>query len=162
HGFDGERRDVAARPGGRGERATLAEGEDHAREAPVEQPLSTGSGPVEIAHGESGERFRFGLVWDDVIGQRRLRAVERLRAGWIEDAAEPVGPREPQRVVDGLEWDLELEDDAIGLAEDFGGGIDIGGKEAVVRAFDNEDSILAGAVDEDRGDAARDAGSDQD
>jgi hypothetical protein len=55
-----------------------------------------------------------------------------------------------------------LHHDGIGLAQKRGGGIDVFGRERVVRAFYDDDAILAAGLDEDWRDAAGDSFRDAD
>ena len=53
-------------------------------------------------------------------------------------------------VVHGLERDLELEHDAVGGLQRLRRGFHVGRLQFVIRAFDDDDPILPGRIDEDR------------
>ncbi len=57
-------------------------------------------------------------------------------------------------MVDGLDRNLELENDAIDGLQQVSGGIDVGRFQFVVRAFHHENSVLPVGLDKDRRHAA--------
>ena len=126
------------------------------------EAAAAGAGLFEVRYRHTGERLGFGFVGNDVIGVGGLGEIEWLARSGIQDRADAVEAGEAQCVIDGNERDFELEHDAIRGAEQVGGGVDIGRQEAVVGAFDDQDAVLAGAIDENRRDAAGDTRGDPD
>jgi len=106
--------------------------------------------------------FGFGFVGNEVGSGAELGEVDRRGGSGIDDAGDAVGGGELHGVVDGGERDFELQDDGGGLLEKRGGGVDVGGRERVVGAFDDDDAILAAGFDEDGCDAGGDAVGDAD
>ena len=58
-------------------------------------------------------------------------------------------------MVDGLDRDLELQDDAVGALQHGQRLVDVGRRQAVVRPFHHDDPVLPVRIDEDGRDAAR-------
>ncbi len=85
-----------------------------------------------------------------------------LRWRGIYDAADAFGFGEADGVIDGAERNFELHHDGVGFAEQRSGGIDVFGGERIVRAFDDDDAVLATGLDKDWCDAAGDSFRDAD
>ena len=65
---------------------------------------------------------------------------------------------ELDRVIDGRQRNLELEEDQVAALEVVAGTVDVFRHQPVVRALDDQDAVLPGWLDEDRRDPARQAG----
>ncbi len=62
--------------------------------------------------------------------------------------------RETQGEVDGFERHFQLQNDDVGTEKHTGSGLDIGGRKAVISAFDDQNPVLARTIDKNRRDAA--------
>src|SRR5271154_6970209 len=98
------------------------------------------------------------LVGDEVVEVRDRFEIDGLRWSGVENAANAVSAGKFDGVVNRLQRNFELEDDAVGGLESVGGGVHVGGLKLVVRALDDDDAILAGGIDEDGGDSTGNSG----
>ena len=73
-----------------------------------------------------------------------------LARGGIQDAANSALPRKGHSVVDRLERNFELEDDAIDGFQQVSGSVDIGRLQFVVCALHHENAVLSVGLDENR------------
>src|SRR5579859_6146974 len=105
--------------------------------------------------GHSGDNFRFSFIGDEIIDAAQLLKVDLLSRRWVHNAADAFRLREANGVIDGIERDFELHDDGVRFEQERGRGIDVFGRKRIVRAFDDNDAILAAGFDEDGSDAAR-------
>ena len=162
HGVHRVGRNVLEAAAARRQGAVLAQRQDHVRNAVFHQPEGAGAGFLQVAHRQAAEPFRLGFIGDQVIGVGDFAKIERLGRRRIEQRANSLPPRQPQRVINGFERYFELQHDAIGLAQQIGGRIDIAGQQAVVGALHDQNAVLAGAIDENRRYAAGRSGRDRD
>lgn len=80
------------------------------------------------------------------------------RGRGVQQHRNAVACTEFDRVIDGVELDLELQHDQCAFGELRRGRVDVGRRQVAVGALDDQDAVARIGLDEDRRDAARHAG----
>ncbi len=143
---------------GAGEKSTaFAEREDDALHSLAEEKIGALGGVFERMDRHAGDEFRFGLVGNEIVGAGELIEIDLLRGSGVDDAADAFGFGEADGVIDGAKRNFELHDDSVGFAKEWRGGVNVFRREEIVRAFHDDDAILAAWLDEDGSDAAGNA-----
>ena len=134
-----------------GQKGTIrAQSDNHSPDAAGKKLSGTAPGIVEIAHWHARNRLRFTFIGNKVVEIGNRLDVDGLRWSRVQDAANSIFSRKLDGVVHGLQRDLELENDAVGALQHIRRGIHVARFQFVIRAFDDNDPILSGRIDEDR------------
>src|SRR6185369_7161148 len=134
----------------RQQRAVGAQRNNDAANAEAQKLFRALLGVLDVLHRHAGNRLGFALVGDEVVEAVNGLDVDRLAGGGIQDAPDSAFPRKGDRIVNRLQWNFELEHNAIDRFQKVGGSIDVGGLQFVVRAFDHEDAALSAGFDKYR------------
>src|SRR5579864_2504149 len=151
----GERRDMLATFGAGEKRSVCSQRDNHAPNTFRQELLGTFFGVIYRLDAQSADRFRFMLVGDKVVETIERCHVDRLGRCRIHNASNSMLSCKGNRVVNGLERDFKLENDAIGGLQSLGSGVYVGRLQCIVSTLHNENAILAAGLDKNRGNAAR-------
>ncbi len=113
---------------------------------------------VEIAHRHTGNRLCFALIGHEIVEIGHRTDIDRLAGGRIEKTTNVILPRKLDRVVDGFERYLKLQDDTVGTLENVRGSVNVGWFQRVIGTFYDENPILSGGIDENRSNSTRQSG----
>lgn len=105
--------------------------------------------------GNSRDRFRFTFIGHKIVESRERIEVDGLRRCRVHNASDPVFSREGDRVINGLQRNLELEDDAVGSPQRLGSRINVCRPHRVIRSLHHENAVLPVRLDKNGGHAAR-------